>query len=614
MMSENLTLTPLVATALIFAVASAFSSETAAQPSSEEILYTVRFPAPQTHYVEIEAVLPARRQPVEVMMAVWTPGSYLVREYARHVEGLAARGADGRSLAVEKTRKNRWRIDARGADRVTLTYRVYAREMSVRTNWVERGFALLNGAPTFITLAETAVKRPHLVFLELPPEWKSSVTSLPEVPGGAHRYRAEDYDELVDSPILAGNPSLYEFEAGGRKHTLACEGEAGVWDGARAARDLERLVRANEQLWGALPYPKYVFINMITEGSGGLEHRNSTVLMTSRWSTSTRRAYVGWLTLAGHEHFHAWNGKRLRPAELGPFDYENEVYTTSLWIPEGLASYYEHLLARRAGLTTQPELLEGVSADIRQLQTTPGRLQQPVEAASFDAWIKHYRPDENSPNSSISYYTKGAVIGLLLDARIRAATAGTKSLDDVMRLALTRFSGARGLTDADFRHTVHEVAGKDFGAWWTKALETTEELDYSEALEWLGLRFAPVAPPASVAEGTGRAWLGAATRTDNGRLIVSQVRRATPAYEAGLNVDDEILAIGEIRVRPEQLATRLERYRPGQKVSVLLARREQLLRIDVTLGQEPGDAWRLEVRPDATPEQAQRLQAWQAPE
>jgi predicted metalloprotease with PDZ domain len=574
------------------------------------VAYTLRFPAPHTHYIEVEAIYPAAGRTLDLMMAVWTPGSYLVREYARHVEGVVAHGPDGRALVVTKTRKNRWSVETGGAKTVRLTYRVYGREMSVRTNWVEDGFAMLNGAATFITLVEPGAKRPHLVTLDLPATWKTSISGMATVGGQPHQYRAADFDELVDSPILAGNPTVHTFEVGGKPHYLVDQGEGGVWDGARAARDVQQIVRTAEKFWGALPYDKYVFFNMITEASGGLEHRSSTMLMTNRWSTSTRRAYLGWLTLASHEYFHAWNVKRLRPLELGPFDYENEVYTTSLWIAEGVTSYFESLLVRRAGLSSQPEMLDQISTDIRQLQTTPGRLQQPVETASFDAWIKHYRPDENSPNTSISYYTKGAVLGLLIDAKIRAATGGARSLDDAMRLAYQRFSGARGYTDADFRKVVHDVAGVDFGRWWTDALETTTELDYSEALRWLGLRFKPAdATRPDAAE--GKAWLGATTRIDNGRLVVSQVRRGTPAYDAGLNVDDEILALGDFRVRADQLSTRLEQYRPGQTVSLLVARREQLTRVEVVLGREPEDAWRLEPDPAATPEQLARLKAWQ---
>ena len=232
-----------------------------------------------------------------------------------------------------------------------------------------------------------------------------------------------------------------------------------------SARDVEAIVRAQKNFWGFLPYEKYVFFNLLTESGGGLEHKNSTVLMSSRWATRTRSSYLGWLNLVSHEFFHTWNVKRLRPVELGPFDYENEVYTPSLWVAEGITSYYDRLLVRRAGLCTVEEYLAGdppspgsdaekSTNDIERLQTTPGRLVQPLESSSFEAWIKFYRRDENTPNTGISYYVKGAVVAFLLDAKIRRATAGKKSLDDVMRLAYERYSGPRGFTAAQFRGTV----------------------------------------------------------------------------------------------------------------------------------------------------------------
>src|SRR3954468_22241495 len=316
-------------------------------PGRTPIRYTLTFPAPQTHYVEVAASIPTRgRAEVELMMAVWTPGSYLVREYERNVEALTA-SAGGRQLTVAKSDKNRWRVTTGGAQTIELKYRVYAREMSVRTNWVESGFALLNGAPTFITLAD-GLDAPHDVTLVPAAGWKRSLTALPEV-GGNHHYVAPDFDTLVDSPIVLGNPAVYEFTVGGKKHYLVNEGEGGVFDGVQAAKDLEAVVRENLRLWGSLPYEKYLFLNMITEAGGGLEHKNSTVIMTSRWTTRTRRTYLSWLDTASHEFFHAWNVKRLRPVELGPFNYEKENPTRSLWIAEGITHYYGALAVPRAG-------------------------------------------------------------------------------------------------------------------------------------------------------------------------------------------------------------------------------------------------------------------------
>jgi predicted metalloprotease with PDZ domain len=328
-------------------------------------------------------------------------------------------------------------------------------------------------------------------------------------------------------------------------------------------------------------------------------------MMTTRWATGTREGYLRWLGLVSHEYFHAWNVKRLRPLELGPFDYDNEVYTTGLWISEGFTDYYGDVLLLRAGLATREQFLEAVSQQIAQLQGTPGRLEHPLSQSSYDAWIKGYRPDENSPNTTISYYTKGGVVALLLDARIRAATRGARSLDDVMRLAYRRYAGTVGFTADDFRACASEVAATDLSAWFSTAVDSGQDLDYSGTLDWLGLRFRPAGEAR-----TDRGWLGVQSRIDNGRVLVAQVRRGTPAYDAGLNVDDEVVAIDGFRVRAEPLDLRLQQYRPGQKVTVLVARREQMREVEVTLGSEPNVSWRLEPRPDATPDQRTHLEAW----
>lgn len=585
----------------------AFAAPARAQ-APEPIRYTLRFPAPHTHYVEVEADFPtggAAR--IDLLMAVWTPGSYLVREYSRHVEAVRATTPDGRLLGVRKTAKNRWQVETGGVPRVTVAYRVYGREMTVRNNWIESRFAMLTGAATFITLAEPG-PRPHEVRLELPPVWKTTMTGLPAIGGGPHGYRAADFDTLVDSPIVAGNPAVYEFSVAGTPHYLVNTHEAGVFDGARAAQDVEKIAQACYQLWGQLPYDKYLVLNVITESGGGLEHKNSVLMMTSRWATSTRPRYLGWLGTVSHELFHAWNVKRLRPVALGPFDYERENYTTGLWIAEGFTSYYGDLLLRRAGISTRDEYLQGLGRTIESLQTSPGRLVQSAELASFDAWIKAYRPDENSANTSTSYYTKGEIVAFLLDAKIRRATGGAKSLDDVMRLAYERFAGPTGFTIDEFRRAAEEVSGLDLAAWLNQAVATTDELDYGEALDWLGLRFSPVAEanPSEPVKG----WLGLRTRTDEGRLVVSQVLRGTPGYDAGFNVDDEIVAIDEFRVRPDRWSQLMDAFTPGTTASVLVARRDELMRLDVTFGREPKPAWRLEVAPGATPAQTANLTAW----
>ncbi len=576
--------------------------------------YTLRFPAPHSHYVEVEAEIPsAGEAEVELMMAVWTPGSYLVRDYSGHVEGVRAAAASGAPLAVTKTRKNRWRVRAGGEPRFFLRYGVYCRQLTVRTNWVGADFALLNGAPTFITRADAgtgAAPRAHRVAIELPPGWKSSHSGL-AAGAGPHRYAAADFETLVDSPILAGNFRVSEFIVKGKPHFLVDAGSPGAWDGERAARDARKIVETFQRMWGAAPYERYSFFNLIGGGGGGLEHRNSSVLMSGRWTASTREAYLKWLRLASHEYFHVWNVKRLRPRALGPFDFERETHTRDLWIAEGITSYYDDLGVRRAGLSTDAEYLERLSQQIETLQTTPGRLVQSLSDASFDAWVKFYKQNENSKNSQVSYYNKGAVAAFLLDMRIRAASGGKKSLDDAMRLAYERFSGDEGYGSEDFRRTVSEVAGEDLSAWFRRVVDSTEELEYDAALRRLGLRFKQAG---GADDEKAAAWWGAKTEVRGGLLLVAEIPRGTPAFEAGIDVGDEIVAIDGYRLLPGELGGRLENYRPGGAAEFLVARRGEMTAIPVTFGRKPPDEWRLEIDPDAGAGAEERRKAWLNPD
>jgi predicted metalloprotease with PDZ domain len=592
---------PLLLAAFLWSVAA-----TRAQ-TPEPIRYTLSFPAPHTHYIEVEASYPTDGRPhIDLMMAVWTPGSYLIREYQRHVEALTAADPSRAPLAVEKTRKNRWRVTTNGAGTVWVRYRVYAHEMSVRTNWVDEELAMINGAPTFITLLESPSRRRHEVRLVLPRAWAKSFSGMAPGPG-ENSYVAPDYDTLVDSPIVAGSPSVYEFSVRGTPHYLVNFRERGVWNGARAARDLAKMADTIAQFWGDAPFDRYYFLNIIGSATNGLEHKNSTLMNIPLEATQSREGYLDWLSLASHEYVHTWNGKRLRPVELGPFDYENEVYTRALWFVEGLTDYYADLFLVRAGVSTREEYLDALSKQIRALQTTAGRLEQSAESASYDAWIKYYRADENTPNTAISYYVKGAVVGFLLDAHIRRATGGARSLDDVMRVMRTRFSGDRGFSREDVRTVVAEVVGPSQAgsvrAWMARALETTAELDYTGALEWFGLRMTP--PPSAP-----RAYLGITTRIEKGKTVVSGIRRGSPAAAAGMSLLDDIVAVNGEPLAAGQLASRLGRMAPGSKVTLTIARGGGTRTMDVVLVTDPGHGWELSPLPTPTRAQSQHLDAW----
>ncbi|HWE40373.1 MAG TPA: hypothetical protein VG406_27725, partial [Isosphaeraceae bacterium] len=363
------------------------------------------------------------------------------------------------------------------------------------TNSVGEDLAVLNGPATFLAPAEDA-RRPCEVRLELPKGWSRVMTALEPVPGGPpHRYRADDFDALADAPILAGRMVVHEFEVEGSTHLVVDAGAIEGWDADRAARDLERIVREDRKLWGTLPFKRYLFLNIFRRGGGGLEHRDCTLLTSSAASAATPRRYRGWLNFVSHEYFHAFNAKRLRPVELGPFDYETPPKTPSLWVAEGLTNYYGELLVARAGLASRREFLESLSNHIGTLQNTPGRLVQTLEESSRTVWDSGTSGIGRDPAKTVSFYEKGPVVGFLLDAKIRRASEGARSLDDVMRLAFARHSGARGFTPEQFRAIASEVAGIDLADWFHKALATTEELDYDDALDWYGLRFAPAEGP-----------------------------------------------------------------------------------------------------------------------
>ena len=428
-------------------------------------------------------------------MPVWSPGYYRVEDYAAHVHDLRAETPGGRALTVQKTDANHWRIESGGESPVRLFYRVFCNQRSVTTNYVDREYGVLNGAPTFITLAET-VKRPHEVRIELPSTWTRAMTGLDDLPGGVpHRFRAGDYETLVDSPILAGNPGVREFEVAGKTHYLVSVGNAEGWDADRATRDLAAFVEENYRFWGFLPYEKYLFLMMFRPGGGGLEHKNSnlsTVVARPRPNAdgSPANPNARWpsLGLEAHEYFHLFNVKRLRPVELGPFDFEKAPTTGSLWISEGVTSFYSGLLMTRSGLQTPDEYLASLSNLIGGLQNAPGRLLQSVERSSLEVW-NNSNSGVNPNATTVSYYNKGNVLGLLLDAKIRRMTDGRRSFDDVMRLAYQRFGGERGFTADEFRMTAETVAGGDLKPWFAKSVSSTEELDFSDLLEWYGLQF-----------------------------------------------------------------------------------------------------------------------------
>ena len=452
----------------------------------EPIQYTFRVIEPEKHLAGVDARVPTGGRPtIELMMPVWTPGYYVIEDYAGRIRDLKAQSPDGAALSVSKPKGNRWTIETNGAPFINVSYTLMAQGRSVTSNWVDAELGVINGAAAFITLAEQA-RRPHDIRIEMLPAWKQSASGLEPAPGGQpNHYRAPDFDTLVDSPIVAGDMTIRTFVVDGSTHVIADAGQHAQWNSGASARQLERMVKEVRTFWGALPFNRYVFLNVFRQGGGGLEHANSTLLTSSPKSTEPTN---GWLSFVAHEYFHAFNVKRLRPVELGPFDYESPPRTTSLWFSEGATTYYGNLMLARSGVMTPEDFLGSMSSAIASLQKAPGRLLQSLEQSSTEVWTNS-NSGVGANAKTVSYYVKGNVVSFLLDAHIRRLTNGKKSMDDVMRLAFTRYGGERGFTAEELRATVEEVAGRGMKAWFTKTIETPGELDYGEMLGYYGLRF-----------------------------------------------------------------------------------------------------------------------------
>jgi predicted metalloprotease with PDZ domain len=382
---------------------------------------------------------------------------------------------------------------------------------------------------------------------------------------------------LYDSPFEVSDFKEISFDVHGKKHRYIMSGE-GNYDLKKLAEDTAKIVDEAYKIFGELPYEDYTFIVNL-RGGGGLEHLNSTALQWNRFGFAPESRYHGFLSLVAHEYFHAWNVKRIRPDALGPFDYENENYTKLLWVAEGGTAYYESLLLRRAGLITDKELLESRASTIEQLQNRPGRFETSLEEASFDAWIKYYRQDENSVNNQISYYDKGEVVNMMLDVTIRTASNGAKSLDDVMRYLYNEFyKKNRNYTPADFQKAAELAAGRSLDDFFSKYVRGEAEIDYNGIVNGIGLQLAATEPDKA------KAYIGADFTEENGRLNIRTVSANTPAYEQGLNTGDQIVAIDGYRASNTFLQSYLAERKPGDTVKLTVFRFDKLRDVTFKLG------------------------------
>jgi predicted metalloprotease with PDZ domain len=581
------------------------------------------------HLFEVECRIDQPSEEQRFTLPAWIPGSYLLRDFARHVVHVEARS--GRDpLPVEKIGAGEWSV--RGAVRtLTLTIAVYALDQSVRGAYLDRRRAYFNG-PCLFLLPSGRDAEAIEVTLEPPPhsicdDWRVA-TAL--TPGdlderGFGLYRAADYDELLDHPVEIGEFESVEFEAAGVPHHLVVAGRFDS-DLERVAADLAQVCAAQIEFFGApAPFDRYWFLGLaVGDGYGGLEHRASTSLIFSRddlpkvGETGVPRDYQRFLALASHEYFHTWHVKRSKPAAFVPYRLDRRNHTRLLWVFEGITSYYQEIMLLRSGVIGVGAFLQRLGELLTRVYRMPGRFKQSLAEASFDAWDVLYRPEPNHPNTTISYYTKGALVALALDLKLRLETASQTSLDDVMRELWRRY-GAQGIgvPEDGFERLAAELGGLDLSDFFDRDVRGTEDPPLAELLGQfaVALELRPAAGPEDRG-GTPRALngeqlsLGVTTREREHGVELTSVLDGGAAQRAGLAPGDVLTAIDRLRVTGRNLSRRLARFEEGERVTASVFRGDELIEVGLVLKAAPADTCYLVLREQAEPKARERRQAW----
>lgn len=546
-----------------------------------------------------------------VSLPTWIPGSYMVREFARHIVEIHAFvefDRKRRALQLDKLDKTSWQVEA-CTGRLEIEYLVYAYDLSVRAAHLDTRHGFFNGTSVFLAVAGLE-QHPHRVSIKAPAgrdfeQWRVATTLPAEKldDNGFGNYLAEDYDALIDHPVEMGTFLSLRFSACGTPHDVVITGPAPNLDAKRLTSDLKRICEAQIQLFEPAarraPFSRYAFMTMmVDEGYGGLEHRSCTALMCARdglpklHQGERDEAYRTFLGVASHEYFHSWNVKRIKPAAFAPYRLDRENYTRLLWIFEGFTSYYDDLIMMRCGLLSEKQYLALLSKTITEVTRSIGRTRQSVAESSFDAWTKYYRQDENSPNSIVSYYRKGSLVALALDLAIRAKTRGKRSLDDVMRLLWLRFGknfyhgSAQGLAEGEFAQLVHEATGVDVAKSVKQWAYGVDDLPLEDLLKPFGVALEHEQHAAQPA-------LGIKSVADVQGVRITHAYEGECAQRAGLAAGDVLIAIDQLRVTQANLPRALKRYASGQTVLLHAFRRDELMTFTVSFDQDASNDTRL---------------------
>lgn len=578
----------------------------------EPIIYSVTPFDPSGHRLKATLHIPAPAPDGQALfMPSWIPGSYLIRDFSRQVESIQAT-CNGQPVSIQKTGNHTWLADPCPAA-LDIEYVVYAWDLSVRSAHVDETHAFFNGTSIFLGV-DGQTDRPCMVRFDAPPhtdQWKVYTSLCPASahPQAAQRhgfgmYQAPDYDALIDHPVEMGTPQTIEFTAHGALHEMVFTGVAPNLDLARIAADTKKICEAQIALFEpeTLDVPfldssdRYVFMTMITgDGYGGLEHRASTALMTSRrdlpvvGQTEVNKGYQDFLGLVSHEYFHTWNVKRIKPAAFAPYDLTRENFTRLLWVFEGFTSYYDDLMLLRSGVIPEGAYLERLGKVITSVQRTRGRLKQSVAASSFDTWTRFYKQDENSPNALVSYYTKGSLVALGLDITIRQASNDTRSLDDVMRLMWARYGrdfyrgSPQGVAEDAMPDLIHEATGVDVSDFVQRYAYGCDDIPLQDLLESRGISWTQKAEASTPA-------LDVRLKQDGATLSIATAYEGGAAHRGGLSAGDTLVAVGGLRISDTASLTRaLSAWQAGNTVPVHVFRRDELRTYQVQLGEVDAD-------------------------
>jgi predicted metalloprotease with PDZ domain len=542
--------------------------------------YTLRWSDPNTHLYEVSLSFEVEGQDsVDVHLPIWRPGRYVLQNYAANVQEFSAEDRDGDPLAFRKAGLSTWRVSSSVARRVTVRYRYYANTLDGGASLLDAEEAYVNPVNLFM-YPEGQIFRPVRLTLQLSKGWEVATALTPTKKSDT--FLATDYHMLADSPLIASSTLQdLQFTVDEVPYTIYFQGLFEPRERRDAiVPDVEKIVRVQTAIFGGAPFDEYFFLFHLVPYPFGhaVEHANSSSYVIQDNTFESDEAYQGFLNVVAHELFHAWNVKRIRPAALWPYDYMREQLTTLHWLTEGVTSYYAGLTLRRAGHVSSEEYLRNMGLLIDQLQRTPGRKVVPVALASWDSWLTGY--GQGNPNISLSFYSKGALLGFLLDALIRDRTDGARSLDDVMRLLFeTTYLQGQGVPEDGVRLAAERVAGGSFEEFFARYVHGTDELPYGELLEPLGLRVEEETDP-----GRPAVWLGFQTRQRGERAVVAAVDPESPALAAGLETGDELVAV-DGRVAPARDWESLLRGKePGETVRLSVLRRDRLVELEVKAG------------------------------